>query len=54
MEMHCSQDKAVYKAAKKAKREKGVVFRKKGHQEQYNFNEKVCEFLEEATDEIAK
>ena len=53
-EMHRSQDEAVQKAAKKAKREKGVVFRKKGHQEQHEFNEKVCECLEEAADEIGK
>ena len=53
-EMRHSQDEAVQKAAKKAKREKGVVFRKKGHQEQHDFNEKVCECLEEAEDELAK
>ena len=53
-EMHRSQDEAVQKAAKKAKREKSYSFRKKGHQEQHDFNERVSECFEEAAEEIAK
>ena len=52
--MHCSQDEAVQKATKKAKRDKGVMFREKGHQEQHDFNEKVYECLEEAVEGITK
>ena len=54
MEMHRSQDEAVQKAAKKVKWEKGVIFKKKGHQEQHEFNEKISECLEEAADEISR
>ena len=53
-QMHASQEEAVQKAAKKAKREKAYSFKKKGHQEQNDFNERVWVCLEEARDEISK
>ena len=53
-ELHRSQDEAVQRAAKKAKREKTYSFRKKGHQEQHDFNKRVTESLEEAVEEISK
>ena len=41
-EVHRSQDEAFQKAAKKAKHEKTYSLRKKGHQEQHDFNERVA------------
>ena len=42
------------KAAKKARRDKPVSFRRKAHREQYDFNERVTECIEKASDEMAK
>ena len=53
-QMAKSQDEAVQKAANRAKREKAYIFRKKGHQEQHDFNERLSECLEEAGEEITK
>ena len=53
-QMQASQDEAVQRAAKKAKRDKSFSFKKKGHQEQSDFNEHVCECVEKAQDKIVK
>ena len=53
-QVHTGHEEAVQKAAKKAKREKAYSFKKKGHQEQNDFNQCMCGCLEEARDEIAK
>ena len=42
-----SQDEVIQKAAKRAKQEKVYIFRKKGHQEQHDFNECMSVCLEE-------
>lgn len=49
-----SQEEAVEKAAKKARRDRSFTFRRKAHREQFEFNERVAECLEKATDEVAK
>ena len=52
-QMYKSQDEAVQKVAKKAKREKTVVFRKKGPQEQHEINKHECKCLEAVREEIS-
>ena len=49
-----SQEEAVEKVAKKARRDRSFTFRRKAHREQFEFNERVAECLEKATDEVAK
>ena len=48
------QEEAVEKAAKRARRDKPIMFRRKAHREQFDFNERVTECLEMAAEEIAK
>ena len=49
-----SQQEALEKAAKKAKREKPYAFKKKSHQVQFDFNEQVTERIDNARDELKK
>lgn len=53
-DVHRGQEEAVEKAAKRARRDKPIMFRRKAHREQFDFNERVTECLETAAEEIAK
>ena len=46
-QMYRSQDEVMQKDAKKAKQERTLTFKKKGHQEQHEFKECFCKCLEE-------
>ena len=48
------QEETVEKAAKRARRDKPIMFLRKAHWEQFNFNEQVTECPETAAEEIAK
>ena len=49
-----AQAEATERALKKAKRGRSVEFKRKGHQEQYSFNEEVADRLEAAAKKIKK
>ena len=53
-DVHRGQEEALERAAKKARREKPCTFKKKSHQIQYDFNERVAECIETARDEAKK
>ena len=48
------KEEAVEKAVKSARWDKPIMFQRKAHREQFDFNEQVTECLETAAKEIAK
>ena len=49
-----SQEEALQKASKRARREKSYVFKKRGHQAQSEFNDRVADCLERASEEMSR
>ena len=49
-----AQEDATERAIKRAKRDRLIEFKRKGHQEQYVFNEEVDDHLEAAVKKIKK
>ena len=49
-----AQEDATERAIKRAKRDRPIEFKRKGHQEQYVFNEEVDDRLEAAAKKIKK
>ena len=53
-DVQSSQEEAVERAPKKARREKTFKFKKKGHQAQSEFNVSIADCIEEASAEVTR
>ena len=52
--MKHNQEEELERTAKKARKEKPQVFKKRSHQEQFNFNKRVAELIDDKRDELRK